>query len=332
MKGMVIMIQIIDNTLMTSLDLSGEQDDLYRFCELLFIIGVDIIEIPTEISDKIGRLPEGKYLLHVSCEEEADRYSGFYRYVSHQELRNRRSVLELQINDIREILRLKNYQKHAEVRISGLDDLLCHSYEKLIPEILHSLPDTKVIFNPENTYGCACALALQWLLEYGKDITTSFTGVMNNAATEEVLMALRLTIRHKPNRDLTVLPELTKIYERMTGRRIGNRKPILGKNIFKVEAGIHADGLHKNPITYEAYAANSVGGKFELVIGKHSGSRAVKMKLEQLKIPVPSNETVEKILDNVRSICTQNRNSLSDEEFIKLLMGVVADEGDQVYR
>jgi homocitrate synthase NifV len=331
MKGVVIMIQIVDNTLMMPMDWAIERDDLYRFCELLFIIGVDTIEIPAGISDKIESLPEGKYLLHVSCEEEAEHYSGFFRYVSHQVLRNRRSVLELQINDVRELLRLKNYQNHAEVRISGLDDLLCHSYEKLIPEILHSLPDTKVIFNPENTYGCACALALQWLLDYGKDITTSFTGVMNNAATEEILMALRLTIRHKPNRDLTVLPELTKLYERMTGRRIGNRKPILGKNIFRVEAGIHADGLHKNPVTYEAYAAKSVGGKFELVIGKHSGSRAVKMKLEQLKIPIPSNETVETILDNVRDICTQNRKSLSDEEFIDLLMGVMTNERDQAY-
>ncbi len=326
------MLQIIDNSLMAPNTVLQDRNILFRFCELLFVIGVDTIELPARVVDWMGKLPDGKYMLHVLDSEQVRQYTGFYRYVSHQPLNCENAVREIQLNDVREIIRLKNYRDQKEVRINGLDDLICHSYEKLIPEVLHSLPGTKIIFCPENTYGCACALALQWLTEYGRDITTSFAGVMNNAATEELLMALRLSIRHKPNRDLTVLPELAKIYEKITGRRISNRKPILGSNIFKVEAGIHADGIHKNPVTYEAYMPNSVGGSFQLVIGKHSGSRAVKMKLEQLKIPVPKEEVIEELLDQVKSICTQNRKSLNDEEFISLLTEVMTDEGNKAYR
>ncbi len=326
------MLQIIDNTLMTPLVAIYDRNALYRFCELLFVIGVDAIELPVGAVEFIGKLPEGKYILHVTGAEQVRHYPGFYRYVSNQPLNMENGVLEIQLNDVREIHRLINYRDQKEVRIHGLDDLLCHSYEKLIPEMLHCLPRTRIIFCPENTYGCAGALAYQWLTEYGKDITTSFAGIMNNAATEELLMILRLNIRHKPNRDLSVLPELVGIYEKMTGKKIDNRKPILGSNIFKVEAGIHADGIHKNPVTYEAYVPGSVGGRFELVIGKHSGSRAVRMKLEQLNITIPKEEIIEELLNQVKSICTQNRKSLSDEEFRNLLREVMTDESNEAYR
>jgi homocitrate synthase NifV len=326
------MLQIIDNSLMAPLAAFHDRNILYRFCELLFVIGVDTIELPVGVVEFMGKLPEGKYVLHVTGAEEVRHYPGFYRYVSHQPLNIENGILEIQLNDVREMPRLKNYRDQKEIRIHGLDDLLCHTYEKMIPEMLHSLPRTKIIFCPENTYGCACALAYQWLTEYGKDATTSFAGIMNNAATEELLMILRLNIRHKPNRDLSVLPEMAEIYEKITGKKIGNRKPIMGSNIFKVEAGIHADGIHKNPVTYEAYGPASVGGRFELVIGKHSGTRAVRMKLEQLDIPVPGEEVIEELLNQVKSICTQNRKSLNDEEFLSLLAEVMADERKKAYR
>lgn len=326
------MLRMIDNSLMAPLEAYCDRNSLYRFCELLFIIGVDAIELPVRVVEFIGKLPEGKYILHVTGTEQVWQYPGFYRYISHQPLNCENGVLEIQLNDIREMHRLKSYRDQKEVRIHGLDDLLCHSYEKLIPEMLHCLPRTKIIFCPENNYGCACALAYLWLTEYGKDITTSFAGIMNNAATEELLMALRLNIRHKPNRDLSVLPEMVGLYEKLTGRGIGNRKPILGSNIFKVEAGIHADGINKNPVTYEAYVPSSVGGRFELVIGKHSGSRAVRMKLEQLNIPIPDEGVIEELLNRVKSICTQKRKSLNDDEFLSLLTEVMADERSEVHR
>lgn len=325
------MIRIIDNTLMAPYDFSQYSDELYRFCELLFIIGVDVIELPVRIFNNIDRLPSGNYMLNVSMDDEAMKYPGFYRYSSHRELKVEQTVVDLQINDIREIISLINYQHLKEVRIVGMDDLLCHSYEKLLPEMIRLLPNTVINFCPEDTYHCASALAVQWLLDYGKNVTCSFAGCRNNAATEEVLMALRLAIRHKPNRDLTILPEITTMYEKFSSKPIGKRKAIIGKNIFQVEAGIHVDGLHKNPVTYEPYSPHCVGGKSELVIGKHSGSKAIQWKAEQLNLPDPKEEVIEQVLDSVRHICTIHRSSLSDDEFARLLLEVMEDERNQTY-
>lgn len=326
------MLRIIDNTL-TALDRAlPSKDELHEFCRLLFLIGVDEVELSPAVYERMGRLPEqGKFLLNVISLEEIKRYPGFHRYICHKEHSSERVIYEIQLNDLREIVKLRMLQGIRELRIVGLDDLLCRPYEKILPELKKTLPNTSLIYCPENTFYCASALAVLWLLEYGKAVTTSFTGCRNNASTEEVIMALRLAARHKPNRDLTVLPHMTALYESFSGKSIGHKKPILGKGIFRVEAGVHADGLKKNPATYEAYDPGCVGQKSELVIGKHSGTKAVKLKLEEFKLPVPKDVVIDRILKTVRQCCTEDRKSLSNEEFIRIVSEVTELEGNQIH-
>lgn len=322
---------MIDNTL-TSFDHNlPSKDDLHTFCEYLFTIGVDAVEISVRAYEIMEYLPEDrKFILNIELADDMQYYPGFYRYVCHQEASVDNLIYELQMNDSREIVKLRALHSCKEIRIVGLDDIMCQeSYEKYFTEIIHLLPRSTIILCPENTYGCASALAMQWATEYGSNITTSFAGCKNNAATEEVLMALRLAVRHKPNRDLTVLPLLTGLYEKFIGKSVGNKKPIIGKNIFKVEAGIHADGIHKNPATYEAYDPSIVGGRTELVIGKHSGRVAIKLKLEELRIPEPEEGILISLLDCVKTVCSEERKSLSDAEFLKLVKEVVYDEGEK---
>ncbi len=325
------MLQIVDDTLMALQEPLPPKEELQSFCELLFMIGVDAIELPISIYRHMEELPQGRYILNVDYEEEVYDNPGFYRYVCRQSYDAKNVIQELQLNDIRELIKRKAFENCAELRIRGLDDLICHPYEKYMEEWQCQLPGTILHFCPENTFGCATALAFHWAADYGGNITASFAGYRNNAATEELIMALRLAIRHKPNRNLAVLPRLSDLFERIFHVTVSNRKPIIGKNIFKVEAGIHADGLYKNPATYEAYAPSCVGGQSELVIGKHSGIRAVKLKLEELKLPMATDDTVDRILHLVRLTCTRYRKSLSDQEFILLVREVMRCEGNQVY-
>lgn len=56
-----------------------------------------------------------------------------------------------------------------------------------------------------------------------------------------------------------------------------------GENIFATEAGIHQDGLLKNPDTYLPYRPEKVGASgLKLVIGRHSGRRAVAHRMHEL--------------------------------------------------
>ncbi len=326
------MLRIIDNTL-TALDHAlPSKEELLKFCELLFLIGVDEIEISVAVYLTMEQLPNnGRFILNISMVDEMKKYPGFHRYICHKEQNIDRLITEIQINDVREVVKLKTLQGINELRIVGLDDLLCNHYQKIMPEITKSLPNTTIIFYPENSYCCASALAVLWMLEYGKAVTTSFAGCRNNASTEEVIMAMRLAARHKPNRDLTVLPHMTRMYEKFMNKPVSSKKPIIGKNIFQVEAGIHADGLKKNPATYEAYDPGCVGQQSELVIGKHSGTKAIKLKLEELRFPILQETVIDTILHTVKQRCTEDRKSLNNDDFIRLVMEVTANEGSQTH-
>jgi 2-isopropylmalate synthase len=60
-------------------------------------------------------------------------------------------------------------------------------------------------------------------------------------------------------------------------------KAIIGRNAFAHEAGIHQDGILKNPLTYEIMTPQSVGvPDSRLVLGKHSGRHALALRCEQL--------------------------------------------------
>jgi 2-isopropylmalate synthase len=60
-------------------------------------------------------------------------------------------------------------------------------------------------------------------------------------------------------------------------------KAIVGANAFAHESGVHQDGVLKNRLTYEIMTPDSIGlTNNEIVIGKHSGSHAVRKKAEEL--------------------------------------------------
>ena len=69
----------------------------------------------------------------------------------------------------------------------------------------------------------------------------------------------------------------------ITGVPVQPNKAITGRNAFAHEAGIHQDGVLKNPLTYEIMTPKSVGvPDSKLVLGKHSGRHALSMRCEQL--------------------------------------------------
>jgi len=57
----------------------------------------------------------------------------------------------------------------------------------------------------------------------------------------------------------------------------------VGANAFAHEAGIHQDGIIKNPLTYEIISPQAVGvPSRSMVLGKHSGRNALRMSLRDL--------------------------------------------------
>jgi isopropylmalate/homocitrate/citramalate synthase len=75
----------------------------------------------------------------------------------------------------------------------------------------------------------------------------------------------------------------SQMLSEITGVAVQPNKAIIGRNAFAHEAGIHQDGMLKNPLTYEIMTPQSVGvPDSKLVLGKHSGRHALGLRCEQL--------------------------------------------------
>lgn len=143
-----------------------------------------------------------------------------------------------------------------------------------------------------NDLGLAVANTLAAIQEGANVVQCTVNGIgerAGNASLEEVVMALALhpDQYHRTFRlDTTKLAPLCRLVAQLTGVSISRMKPIGGANIFATEAGIHQDGLLKNPDTYLPFRPEKVGGgDIHLVLGRHSGRRAVAHRLQELSIP-----------------------------------------------
>ena len=74
---------------------------------------------------------------------------------------------------------------------------------------------------------------------------------------------------------------------RLTGYQVQPNKAIVGRNAFAHESGIHQDGVLKERTTYEIMDATTIGLEANsMVLGKHSGSHALRNALEELGFKV----------------------------------------------
>jgi 2-isopropylmalate synthase len=107
-----------------------------------------------------------------------------------------------------------------------------------------------------------------------------------NASLEEVVMALRVRADALPYDSGVRAEELypsSRLLTEITHVLVQPNKAIVGRNAFAHEAGIHQDGVIKNPLTYEIMTPQSVGVPTNtLVLGKHSGRHALGKRCEQL--------------------------------------------------
>jgi len=69
------MIKIIDNTLTTLDRILPSKEDLHTFCQLLFTLGVDAIEMSRDVYERMEYLPDNqKFILDIDLLEERELY------------------------------------------------------------------------------------------------------------------------------------------------------------------------------------------------------------------------------------------------------------------
>ena len=184
---------------------------------------------------------------------------------------------------------------------------------------MESVQKQQIEIAPVDTYHCATAVGMAWIMQGGSRIAGSLAGIDGGLCMEELLLAVHTKGLADFSGQLVALPRAKSLLEQITGKRISRKKPVLGQDIFAVEAGIHVDGLQKDSKLYEPYSPELVGLKRHIVIGKYSGRSAVMIKARELGIELLPDQVPE-VLACLQEYCAVTRHGLSDDKFRQLIM------------
>jgi 2-isopropylmalate synthase len=193
--------------------------------------------------------------------------------------------------------------------------------------MLRELPGMEgVIFSTHchDDLGLAVANTLAGIEGGARQVEVAVNGIgerAGNAALEEVAAALlvrRDVLPYTSNIVNAQLYPTSALLAEIVDHPVAPNKAIVGKNAFAHESGIHQHGVLANPLTYEIMTPASVGvTATTIVLGKHSGRRALEHRLAELGHTLTREE-----LDNVYHRFTEladRKKSIYDQDIVALL-------------
>jgi homocitrate synthase NifV len=177
--------------------------------------------------------------------------------------------------------------------------------------LLRKTTDMQIEIHAHDDFGMATANSLAAVRAGATHVNTTVNGLgerAGNAPLEEVVMALRHLQEVETGVDMHAYQQLSDLVAAASGREVAANKSIVGSAVFTHEAGIHVDGLLKNPLNYEPFDPAEVGMEHRLVLGKHSGTGAVIKAYADIGIALSQVEA-QTVLSKVREFANLTKHS-----------------------
>ncbi len=175
-----------------------------------------------------------------------------------------------------------------------------------------------------NDLGLATANTLVAIHNGARQVETTINGIgerAGNTSMEEVVMTLNTRPNYYPQTtgiDTTKIYPLSRLVSMITGIMVQPNRPIVGANAFAHEAGIHQDGILKNPMTYEIMKPETVGiSTNSLVLGKHSGRHALKAHIEEMGYEL-SEQDINVVFKKFKTLADKKKR-IQDEDIEALI-------------
>lgn len=186
-----------------------------------------------------------------------------------------------------------------------------------------------------NDLGLAVANSIAAIQAGATQVEVTVNGIgerTGNCSLEELVMALdihRERLGARTNIVKSEIYETSRQVSRMMNFPIAWNKPIIGRNAFQHESGIHQDGLLKNRNTYEIMEPEQLGiHRSMIVLGKHSGRHAIKHRAGEYGIQLEEQE-----LDDVYARFKETADQLkvvTDQQLLEII-GAARDQAVQAF-
>ncbi|CAN2043927.1 2-isopropylmalate synthase [Candidatus Magnetomoraceae bacterium gMMP-1] len=180
-----------------------------------------------------------------------------------------------------------------------------------------------------NDLGLATANTLAAISAGARQAEVTVNGIgerAGNASLEEFVMCLNTRpnfLPMKTNIDTTLIHPTSRLVSMITGIMVQPNKAIVGANAFAHEAGIHQDGVLKNPMTYEIMKPENVGlNRNKLVLGKHSGRHALHTHLKDLGFDL-SDDELNIVFDKFKELADKKKYVVDEDLEVLITEGVL---------
>ena len=209
-----------------------------------------------------------------------------------------------------------------------------HQFGETMRELIERVPNSdKAIFSAHchNDLGLAVSNSLSAVLNGARQIECTINGLgerAGNTSLEEVVMAVRTRqdiFGCDTNIDTKNILAASRLVSSITGFVVQPNKAIVGANAFAHEAGIHQDGILKHRETYEIMKAEDVGWHANtLVMGKHSGRNAFKVRMSELGVEFDSDEELNNAFSRFKALADK-KHDIFDEDLQALVTEAQAE-------
>ena len=237
-----------------------------------------------------------KFKLRMSREEALDRIATMVRFGKRNCEEVEFSAEDASRTDFDYLCEVIRTVIECGATIVNLPDTVGYStpdeYESLFRSVRARIVDhPEVILSAHchDDLGLAVANSLAAIEGGARQIECTVNGIgerAGNASIEELAVALHVRQNRYGVQSNIVLDKLypvSRLLTSITNVPVPPNKAVVGANAFAHEAGIHQDGILKNPLTYEIISPATVGVPArKLVLGKHSGRNAFRARLADL--------------------------------------------------
>ena len=200
-------------------------------------------------------------------------------------------------------------------------------YGELVKYVMENTPNMdKAILSVHchNDLGLATSNTLAAIKAGARQVEVTINGIgerAGNTSLEEVVMSLHTRpnfFPHTTSIDTTTIYPTSRLVSMITGILVQPNRAIVGANAFAHEAGIHQDGVLKNPMTYEIMKPETIGlNKNNLVLGKHSGRHALNSHIQEMGYDL-SKEELDTIFEKFKRLADKKK-SIQDEDIEALI-------------
>jgi len=205
-------------------------------------------------------------------------------------------------------------------------------FSELVKYVLSHTPNIhKAILSVHchNDLGLATANTLAAVNSGARQAEVTINGIgerAGNTSLEEVIMALHTRPNFLPlstEINTNLIYPTSRLVSMITGIIVQPNKAIVGANAFAHEAGIHQDGVLKNPMTYEIMKPETIGlNKNTLVLGKHSGRHALRSRLKEIGYDL-SDEELKLVFKKFKELADKKKHVVDEDLEVIVTEGIL---------